>query len=628
MRPLNLKMSAFGPYAGSVEIPMDRLGEKGLYLITGDTGAGKTTIFDAICFALFGGASGPNREVSMFRSKYATDDTPTMVELKFCHMGREYYVRRNPEYIRNKKNGSGTTKQVADAELRMPDGKVYTKVKEVNEAIRDLLGIDMEQFSQIAMLAQGDFLKLLLADTRKRQEIFRDLFKTKFYQNFQNRLEVERKEISDRVEDGRKSVRQYIAGIQADEDDTLSIEVAKAKREELTMEGVKELLDKLTERDTKRKDVLDGELKRINDELEQVNKKIGVAQEMDRAKKVIENAKQELAANEQVLARLMTEFTAAEEALKGKPELDKKANIIEKEMADYDAVAQLQAKVDKLKQNIIKSSDDLKSGEDNIGKRSEELKLLKEEQESFKNAGAEIEKIKARLNKLEEEAGMINDLSQSLHGYYDKKESLKRAQEDYRIKDDAFLNANHSYEEKEQLFRDGQAGILADKLKEGEMCPVCGSTTHPHPAGLSAEVPSENELEKAKKESEKARAEREKSAKEAGALNKVIENLESELKKKTAKHMGTENIDEAYEKLDSIVDEVSQKRRTEEENLKREEKKSARRAQLDKLIPEHELMIDKLRKDIEQMRTSFAADEAKLKENQGLLLKMKEGLRF
>ena len=165
MRPVRLELSAFGPYAGSVEIPMSELGSSGLYLITGDTGAGKTTIFDAICFALFGEASGVNREISMLRSKYAAPSAPTEVELRFSHAGKEYYIKRNPEYERPSVRKEGNVVKVADAELHMPDGGTITGVTKVTKAVEELLGINKKQFSQIAMLAQGDFLKLLLATT-------------------------------------------------------------------------------------------------------------------------------------------------------------------------------------------------------------------------------------------------------------------------------------------------------------------------------------------------------------------------------------------------------------------------------------------------------------------------------
>ena len=154
MKPLQLKMSAFGPYADEVIIDFTRLGEKGLYLITGDTGAGKTTIFDAITFALYGEASGNNRDTDMLRSQYAKEGTPTFVEMRFLYRKKEYVIRRNPEYIRPAKKGGGVTTEKADALLSFPDGRMVTKTKEVTKAITELIGLDRNQFTQIAMIAQ------------------------------------------------------------------------------------------------------------------------------------------------------------------------------------------------------------------------------------------------------------------------------------------------------------------------------------------------------------------------------------------------------------------------------------------------------------------------------------------
>lgn len=176
MRPIRLELSAFGPYAGSTVVDFDKLGKSGLYLITGDTGAGKTTIFDGITYALYGEASGDTRDSGMFRSKYASPETPTEVRLTFRYRGKEYEVRRNPEYDRPKKNGKGFTTQKAGVELKLPDGNIITKNSDARDKIEEILGIDRDQFTQIAMIAQGDFLKLLLADTKDRQAIFRSLF--------------------------------------------------------------------------------------------------------------------------------------------------------------------------------------------------------------------------------------------------------------------------------------------------------------------------------------------------------------------------------------------------------------------------------------------------------------------
>ena len=178
MRPLKLTIVGFGPYAGTQELDFTQLGQSGLYLITGDTGAGETTLFDAITFALFGEASGDNRSADMLRSKYAGDSDPTFVELTFAYGGKQYTVRRNPEYQRAKTRGDGTTKQPAEAQLTYPDNHVVTKLKDVARSIRDIIGLTREQSAQVAMISQGDFRKLLQADTKERQKIFRDIFGT------------------------------------------------------------------------------------------------------------------------------------------------------------------------------------------------------------------------------------------------------------------------------------------------------------------------------------------------------------------------------------------------------------------------------------------------------------------
>ena len=213
MRPLKLTFSAFGPYAGLQELPLEDLGSSGLYLITGDTGAGKTTIFDAITFALFGEASGDSREPGMLRSKYASPETPTFVELTFAYDGKTYTVRRNPEYDRAKARGTGFTRQAADAVLTFPDGRTVAKLREVDKAVRDILGITREQFAQVAMISQGEFRKLLQAGTTERQKIFRDIFGTGRYQQLQEKLKAETARVRDQREQAQFSIRQYLGGI-------------------------------------------------------------------------------------------------------------------------------------------------------------------------------------------------------------------------------------------------------------------------------------------------------------------------------------------------------------------------------------------------------------------------------
>ena len=232
MRPTKLIMSAFGPYSNKVEIDFDKLGENGLYLITGDTGAGKTTIFDAITYALYGRASGENRDASMFRSKYALESTPTSVELNFTYSGKEYYIKRNPEYVRPKSRGDGFTTQKASVELYLPNGKTIDKPKEVNDTVIDILGVDYHQFTQIVMIAQGDFLKLLNSSTDERKQIFQKLFKTQKYNLLQEKIKEDFLEINKKYNSLKSTLIQYIDGIKCEEDENLYLIIEKIKNEE------------------------------------------------------------------------------------------------------------------------------------------------------------------------------------------------------------------------------------------------------------------------------------------------------------------------------------------------------------------------------------------------------------
>ncbi|MBQ9617066.1 MAG: SMC family ATPase, partial [Oscillibacter sp.] len=238
MRPLKLTLSAFGPYAGRTVLNLDRLGSQGLYLITGDTGAGKTTIFDAIAYALYGEASGESRKSDMLRSKYADEGTPTQVTLEFLCDGKSYIVTRSPAWERPKKQGRGKVKTALAAELRYPDGRIETGAVKVTKAVRDVLGLDREQFSQVAMLAQGGFMKFLHAKTDARTEIFREIFKTGNYERLQERLKQEDKALEQRLEEVQSSVRQYLDG-------TRAVELETFRSGPLTPEDIDEALQVL-----------------------------------------------------------------------------------------------------------------------------------------------------------------------------------------------------------------------------------------------------------------------------------------------------------------------------------------------------------------------------------------------
>ena len=269
MRPLKLTMSAFGPYAQQTEIDFEKLGERGLYLITGDTGAGKTTIFDALIFALYGEASGNLRENSMFRSKYAEAQTPTWVELTFLYRGKVYVVRRNPEYQRPKDRGEGMTMQKADAVLTYPDGHVVTKVKEVTAAVTELIGLNRSQFMHIAMIAQGNFQQLLVAKTEERGKIFREIFHTKPYLALQEQLKMDAAKEKSAYETGCISIFQYMDSIYCEPEHPCHLLTDQAKRSK-SVETLPEFISELTELvETER-----GYLKKLSENLRQIEEKL------------------------------------------------------------------------------------------------------------------------------------------------------------------------------------------------------------------------------------------------------------------------------------------------------------------------------------------------------------------
>ena len=580
MRPLVLRISAFGPYAGETIIPLENLGERGLYLITGDTGAGKTTIFDAICYALFGEPSGDSkvgRSSSMLRSKYAEADTPTEVELTFSHDGKEYRVVRNPDYERPTKKGVGFTKQTANACLHMHDGKIITKVKDVNAAVEGILGINRDQFSQIAMIAQGDFKKLLLADTKERQEIFRQLFKTAYYQKLQSQLETKRKEVYGKVEDGKKSVRQYIADISVSEDDVLAIEVAKAKNGQLITEDIIALIEKILEQDKKIKDEAEADYKEYGQILEKINECIGAAETANKAKKAFDEATKKLKEEKPKKDELKKKYDDAKDELGKKDELLKNIAELEEELSKHSSLKGLQNDITKAKGEFEEMKEAINKKEAEKKVKESDILALKKEKDSIQDVGVTIANLQNDKAKLEETLDSLEELAKENQDYQKENVELEKAQKKYAKDNAAFIEAQHSYETKEQAFRDGQAGILARELQDGMKCPVCGSTSHPEKACYTEDMPGEDEIKEAKAKAEKARDVAIKSSNEAGNIKTSLDIRLEDLKKKAKSQLDTdviENLDKCItEKREEIDEKVNVIIATITENKSKEDRK-------------------------------------------------------
>lgn len=396
MKPEQLTISAFGPYAGETKLDFTQLGDHGLYLITGDTGAGKTTIFDAITFALYGEASGEVRESGMFRSKYAKDDIKTFVELTFSYRGKTYHVKRNPEYLRPKGRGAGYTLQKGDAELIFPDGRLpVTKTKEVTRAVTELLGLDYRQFTQIAMLAQGDFQKLLLADTGSRSEIFRQIFHTGLYQELQNRLKDQVKAQWKEYDELRRSIGQYLNGVSCEANTELSLELASLKKgnfEGNVIRGL-EILTELLGQGEAHMEELDEKLAGLDEGIARENRTLEQLRQNERIRNELNRKQAEL---EQLLpkqAQYQERLTGAKQALEQREEFNERIRGCREKLGKYEALEQKQAEWDTRRRTIAAHTakqSELTGQSEELARR---LEAERQELDTLKQTGEERQRL-------------------------------------------------------------------------------------------------------------------------------------------------------------------------------------------------------------------------------------------
>lgn len=613
MRPLRLILSAFGPYAGRTELDLERLGTEGLYLITGDTGAGKTTLFDAVTFALYGEASGENRDASMFRSKYAEPSTPTEVELTFSYGGKVYRVRRNPEYLRPKTRGEGFTTEAAGAELTFPDGRVITKLKDVNRALVEILGIDRGQFSQIAMIAQGDFWKLLLASTEERKKIFQKLFHTHNYYQLQERLKQETAVLSRELEVKRSSVRQYINGIEWPKDDPLFDRVQAAKEERLPTDEVVSLLEMLTGEDEKQEALCEKEIAAQDASIQALTALIAKAEGWEKNRTSLQESEVKLSAEQEALQTL-AEQLRKENA--HKPEWEEKKEKIAEYKALLPAYEEMDQKSRQAEQLITTIEQDESKVAALIRKQddtSASLQRLKKEAAALQGADAALMALKAAMENAARQEREFSDLATHLKALDRQKKSLLEAQEKYKTASLEAEATNARYGLLSRLYLDAQAGILAETLAEGKPCPVCGSLHHPSPAGKPSEAPSKEELEHARTEAEQAQAEATRKSTEAGTQSGSFQNARERLKAEVEQLFEGSVPPNLREQLPSKIADLQKEAHALGERMSAEEKNLRRKEVLDHLLPETEKQLNELREELENQKLNLEGNRANLK---------------
>lgn len=495
MRPLKLTMSAFGPYAGEETLALERLGEQGLYLITGDTGAGKTTIFDAITFALFGEASGGERSAPMLRSQYADAQTDTYVEMTFLLRGKTYTVRRNPNYERPKRRGSGMTKQTAQATLTLPDGNVVDGYELVNDRVEELLGLTREQFAQIGMIAQGDFRQILTADTEMRRKIFSRVFHTERFGELQEKLRVLGNRMSGEAQEAERAILQDADQLRVPpklEETFIAIQQERAflRMDELMVQcenGMQIDRAQLLSIE-KTRDALEEEKKRLA-------QRMGRAKQLEQAALDLKRAEMEIARMQPELADAQREESAALAQSPRMDELTRQAGAVEESLPRYAQAQALEKQVNRATDDARKAREKHRALEEEIAdltQRIAEARQLVEGiiplREQSAQAQAEAKLLEAeveQLARLEDEARTMQQKGAALD------QALALAQRLTARKD----RAQAEYAQAEAAFFGAQAGILAGALRADTPCPVCGSREHPAPAKATEGAPTQAMLD-------------------------------------------------------------------------------------------------------------------------------------
>lgn len=603
MRPVYIRMSAFGPYAGIQELNMEELGTGGLYLITGDTGAGKTTIFDAITFALYGEASGDSREAGMLRSKYADPSVPTEVELTFIYGGKTYKVCRNPEYERPTKRGTGMTMQKAEAELIYPDGRVVTKPKDVTAAVTEIMGVNREQFCQIAMIAQGKFRDLIEKGTTERQKIFREIFRTAPYQQVQDILKGKYRALERECETLRESVKQYIQGILWNKDAS----------EETPVEEVMELL---TEQNKADQEIQAGLFEELQQK-EQVLQKIRSELERDRERKKRRKLYLELQDKRQEQQEQLVEVRRRyqEEQEKG-PERQRIAD----EISRLEGLMPQYLRLEELRKNERESQDECaklavrqRQRETKLAELKDKIREGREAGESLADAPEEYQKLLFESEKHQKYMERLQNLSKVILQYEKLQQDLLIKQREYRIVRDGVQKKESEYRVKNQAFLDEQAGILAQTLVEDQPCPVCGSIHHPAPAEQNPGAPSKDELELLQQELEQCRVREAEASRKAGELLGNVQSRAESIKREAEGLELTGTLEEMKHQLADLQKQgqTAEKQLQQEKGLASEKVKQ--KDMWNRLLPEQEKALEKVTEELQQIRERQAAVESKQK---------------
>ena len=591
MKPIKLVMQAFGPYAGMEVVDFEKFGEKGLFLVTGDTGAGKTTIFDAISYALFNKTSGTDREVSSLRSDYATPEDKTFVEFTFSHKGQKYIIKRSPEYMKKKVRGEGTTLQKSEVILYLDQDKPIEKAKDVERKIDDILHLSYEQFKQISMIAQGEFRKVLTADSSDRGKILQKIFSTQRYAEMQ-------KEINKKASDAEKEVKNIYGEIEIHFKNAVCNSTskfaeamdefkAKSSKSEIdyNVDEKLELLDQLIEEDKKLEVEIETQLKAASEEKAKADEHYTLgdtlSKQFEEYDKLLKE-KEKLAADQEKYNQLeehievqkkalyhvkpaydsyqtawknyqhsetevsnaITAWNKAKEqsedarknyqaALEYKDQADKNRNRsmqIEGELDKYQEREDYKNAKKELETNIKNLETKNKETQDKIEKEKREHDHRIARMKELEDVPAKLATCKADIETKSNESKKLKKIIEVDYQYLETlKANYVATQQTFKAKWKVFEEAEQKYKDARKAYEYSMAGILASELTDGEPCPVCGSLSHPSPAVLSPSDVTKEDVDKLEAVMNKARTKKDEALNNVEKLKGQYEGQETAL---------------------------------------------------------------------------------------------------
>ena len=530
MRPVKLEMSAWGPYPGKICIDFEAVGRNHIFLLAGPTGAGKTTIFDGITYALYGNVSGKYREKDSVRSDFADVDKETYVELEFSHKEKMYIIRRSPRYDSPKKRGEGMRNRSEQAELHMPDGRVLSKMAEVSFAVNELLGIDYSQFKQISMIAQGEFLELLLADSDKRVKIFRNIFNTDVFNRIQLGFAERSKQLYAEISNLKIGMDTNIANISTENGELKSC-MAQAQPD---LHKILELLDAGNLSDKESVKILTSEIEEARRHFDQLTAK---TERLSVNRKGLQEKISQIKALETNIKKLEKRLVKSDQALSSVHEYEKELNDIIKQLPVLEIQAVSVVKFENLgqrfaneKKNIKTLTMETKNFKQKVDKTGREIKRTAKEAQKlpgFENQCFLLaEKLKEKCN-LRDLLAHILEKTAALDQMV---KDHKKLAEDYLKNHEDTVKKKEIYETNDNRKKQASAGILALGLIEGSPCPVCGAIHHPQKAEIVHGVLNDVELDKLKIDYEKSAQTDEQILNKASRLKGSIDQLEQDIR--------------------------------------------------------------------------------------------------